>query len=389
MKKRWLSLLLVFIFSFSTLSFAFGETIKDKQEQLNQVKDKIDDLQNKIEDVKDQKEDVLAEIDKISSEMDKLQNEINGINKQMGAVKAEIDQTNKNLEKAVKEYETEKGLYAERLRAMYINGSEGYPEVLLSSKSFSDFITNIDMVKKIMEYDKKILTEMKQKQDEIQKQKEKLESKQKELAQLQASVEQKKAALAKENAEKQKYYSKLKQDHAALEKMLDEEEEESRALSKEINRLLASAPSRGGGNTSYSGSKTGILKVSDIGRIPPITSPFGWRVHPILKVPKYHSGIDIGIPSGTPVYAMSDGTVIIARYYGSYGNTVVIDHGGGITSLYAHNSALLVSEGQQVKKGQMISKSGSTGRSTGPHLHFEVRQNGDPINPMPYYVVGQ
>lgn len=138
----------------------------------------------------------------------------------------------------------------------------------------------------------------------------------------------------------------------------------------------------------YAIDSTGIIRMMDIGYVPKITAEFGMRFHPILHINKMHTGIDIRVPLDTPVYAMADGIVIISESYPNYGNLIGIDHGCGIISLYAHNSKLLVLEGEWVKKGQMITRSGSTGYSTGPHLHFEVRKNGKPINPRTYFTIG-
>jgi murein DD-endopeptidase MepM/ murein hydrolase activator NlpD len=115
-----------------------------------------------------------------------------------------------------------------------------------------------------------------------------------------------------------------------------------------------------------------------------ITSGFGWRTHPILGYQRFHAGVDFGADYGTVIYAADSGTVIFAGWYGGYGNAVIIDHGGGITTLYGHSSELYVAEGQTVQRGQAIAAVGSTGLSTGPHLHFEVRENGEPVDPMAY-----
>jgi murein DD-endopeptidase MepM/ murein hydrolase activator NlpD len=270
------------------------------------------------------------------------------------------------------------------MKAMYINGPSGYLDVLLSAENFSDFISRADVIKTIMQYDKNLMLEMKEKQENIASKKEDLEKKKAQLVSLQKDYSVKKSTLDKANSQKEAYYSKLEQDQKSLEKALKAEEEASKLLEKQIKALLAKK------NTGkFSGSTTGILRVSDIGHMPPITSQYGMRYHPVLKVYKLHTGVDLGVPSGTPVYSMADGEVIMAEYNSAYGNVVVISHGGGITSLYAHNSKLLVKEGDKVKKGQLISKSGSTGYSTGPHLHFEVRKDGTPIDPNPYLIIGK
>jgi murein DD-endopeptidase MepM/ murein hydrolase activator NlpD len=383
MKKRWVSFALVLFLSFSSFSNVFADELANQKDKLGDVQEKIEELKEQINEVKDEKKDVLADINKINADVDKLQNEITSMNKQITSVKSEITQANKELDTAVEDYENARELYAQRLKAMYISGPSGYLEILMTSQSFSDFISNTDVVKKVIEYDKKLLLKMQEQQKEIQNKKAKLEHKKKSLDGLQAGLNDKKSQLTAANAERQKQYNQLKTNEAALAKALDAQVAESKKLEEEIRKLTA-----GSSGGKYSGA-TGILKRSDLGYTPRITSAFGMRFHPVLKVYKLHTGIDLGIGSGTPIYSMSSGKVIISSYSSGYGNYVVVDHGGGISSLYAHLSSRLVSVGTSVAKGELIAKSGNTGWSTGPHLHFEVRQNGDPINPEPYYILGQ
>ena len=381
--------------SMSTLAFA-GEVDKKKNE-LNNSQNKMDDLKDKISDVKDEKQDVLTQLKKLESQVTAIQNDINSLDNKIASKQTEIKQTNKNLEGAIADYNSQKDTYDQRVRAMYMNGPSGYLAILLDAENFSDFISRADITKKVMEYDINLLKEMKEKQEKIEAERNRLNAENDQLVKLQQDAKGKKSEICSINSQKKSYYDKLERDQKSYEMAFAEEERTSKQLKKEIQGILARSNSAnggsssrgGGGSVTYSGDKGGILRVSDIGGMPPVTSPFGYRYHPVLHVNKLHTGIDLGVATGTPVYAMADGVVIIAGYNAAYGNVVVINHGGGITSLYGHNSQLLVSVGQSVKKGQMISKSGSTGFSTGPHLHFEVDRGGTPIDPSPYLIIGK
>lgn len=386
MSKRWVSLLVAIIMIFSSLTTAFADDLSKKQNQLDDINDSINSLKHQIKSVKGEKSNVMVQISQLDKQIDKTENQISSLNAQVNQTNTYIKQAAVELNKTIEQYNGHKDLYHDRIRAIYINGPSGYLEIIFLAESFSDFMSRVDIVKKIMEYDIDLLQEMKKKQNEIEAQKEKLEQKKNQLQSIKNEVAAKKSQLNDANKKKKEYYSKLSRDQKSLERALAEEERMSKLLEKEIQNIIAS---QGNGNLVYKGNRSHILKVSDIGRYPKVTSGYGMRYHPVLHQNKMHTGIDYGVPSNTPVYAMAEGEVIIAKYLSGYGNTVVINHGSGITTLYAHNSSLLVSVGQKVKMGQKISKSGSTGYSTGPHLHFEVRKDGKPIDPSPYVIIGK
>ena len=383
-KKKFL-FLFILVFTFSTFSTVFADELNTKTNQLNNVKNNVNNIKGKINSVKSEKKDVLGDIDQIQGQINSTTSQIDNINGKIQSTQQSIQTEEKALLAATDDFNEEKDLYRDRVRALYMNGPSGYIEILLTSKSFSDFISRADSINMVIDFDKKLLKTMKEKQDTIQNKKAELEKVSSSLTNLNSQLASRQNELNNENSKKKSYYAQLDKNQDQLEKMLEAEEQEAKALQNQIRSIQAKLNH----NVKYSGSKTGILRVSDIGYVPKITSPFGMRFHPILKKYIMHYGIDIGVPSGTPVYSMADGVVIIAGYENGYGNVVVIDHGSGLTTLYAHNSRLLVSKGERVTKGQMISKSGSTGYATGPHLHFEVAINGTQINPEPYLIIGK
>ncbi len=386
MKKRWVSIGLALCLVFSSLSIAYADNLDDKKGQLQESQQNINGIKKRIDGVKKDKNTIYSQITKLEGQMNTIENELEGLNNQIDSTNNSISVTKKALETAIEELGDYKDLYSKRLRAMYMNGIPGYLEIILNSRSFSDFVSRIDIVKRIMEHDSNILVNMREKQESIESKKAELEVQKSKLVGLQQQSTNKKKQLTVVSRDKKALYSELNSNQKELEKALDAEVKESKEIEAEIKAIMAASQNS---NLAYNGKRYNILKNSEAGRTIRVNSPFGNRLHPVLKVYKLHTGIDFGVPSGTPVYSMADGEVIISKYSSGYGYYVVVNHGSGITTLYAHNSKLLVKVGDKVKGGQVIAKSGNTGYSTGPHMHFEVRKNGTPINPEPYVIIGK
>ena len=219
------------------------------------------------------------------------------------------------------------------------------------------------IVKKIVKQDKEILTELDENKQKIEDKKNQIEKKKVEQEDL-------KLLLEKDN-------ESLNNDKIEVEKLKDELEKEENALELEIEKISSQSVVSEDSQVISSGS----WPVPGYSRI---SSPYGYRIHPIFNTKKMHTGIDIPAPTGTPAVSIDQGKVIFSGTKGGYGKTIMIQHDDGKVTLYAHNSELIVSVGQRVQKGQVVSKIGSTGNSTGPHLHFEVRINGKHVNPVPY-----
>ncbi len=349
------------------------------QDKLNALKSERDAMQGGIKDTQSQLEQGKQKVKNLEQEIKNLDNriyntevEINQLGLQINDTKTKITEALDRLQKKQEELNAQNDALNMRLRSMYKNGDIGMLSVLLGSGSLSDLMTNMDMVQRIYDSDARLLQSLEDQYVVINQEKQELLDLKAELLDLQEQAEAKKKSLEEDQAYAAKKREEVAASNKDLEAQIDAMKKEADALSAQIKLLQSSRAYVGGAMMWPSQSSTRV------------TSPFGNRLHPILKVYKLHTGIDIGAASGTNILAANDGTVISAGYNNSYGYMVMLDHGGGIVTLYAHCSKLLVSKGDVVARGQVIALIGSTGMSTGPHLHFEVRINGVYKNPLEY-----
>ena len=343
--------------------------LEDAQKKQEEIQQQIKNTDEKISANTAEKKKLDTEINHVQAEIDSLNSRINDINEKIANNELELEAAEKDSQEQFESYKARASLMIER-------GGVSYLEVILQSKSFSDLLSRITFVKEIAKYDSEKLAELKKIEEKIQNIKQELEQDKNELVTLRQNEEKQMSALAQKRSESQSIIDSLKNDKSAFEAALKEQEAAEAAARAEIARLAQSSSSSG---TQYSG---GVMAVPAGG---PITSYYGWRIHPVTGKQKLHTGMDFGAAYGTDIIAAEAGTVIVAGYNtGGYGNYVVIDHGGGVTTLYGHASSLCVSSGQYVSRGQVIAKVGSTGMSTGPHLHFEVLINGAHTDPLNY-----
>lgn len=360
----------------------------DSQAQLESVRNKIDQTQKQLSQKKQQEKSVLKDLQRTEEDLDSAQAKLGRItrdlratNQRVQSLQQQLAMAQANLKAAEKNLSGHYDRFSRRLRALYEAGSASYLEIIFTSNSFSDLVVRAELLQRLMASDVKMFNEVKEYKERVEAEKARIENLQQELQQRQTEI----ASLQKSSQvetnqiktkvrERETKLRKIQNERKAYEQALDELEADSRRLESFIR-----GNTKSGSSTPQASAKGMLWPVRG-----PITSPFGWRVHPILRTKRFHSGYDIGVPHGTPVAAAAGGTVILSGWAGGYGKTVIIDHGGGISTLYGHNSTLLVSEGQKVKAGQTIAKAGSTGLSTGPHCHFEVRRNGEPIDPGPW-----
>lgn len=373
MKNKKICLILIIILTINLLaSFVYASGISQDKEKLEETNEKIDSLKNQINNNKNETNKVTSEIKSLDKKIDKVEQELEQVQNELSELNKDIENTKTELSEAENNINDKQDTLESRLRVMYKNGTIGYLEVLLSSERISDFLTRLDLVQSIIDYDVNLLKYMKEQRQIIEEKKDKLITQQSSLSLAKQEVNKKKNELVSANRQKEIRMSQLKKDRVKMEKQYDQLNDLAKKIEEEIRKKQLAAKYAGGDMTWPA---PGYYR---------ITSPFGNRIHPIFKVKKLHTGIDIGAPYGAKIVAANSGVVQYSGWLGGYGKVVIIDHGGGITTLYAHNSRLLVSAGQKVSKGQAVSKAGSTGYSTGAHLHFEVRKNGVYTNPVPW-----
>lgn len=362
----------------------FGGEIKTNaassvQTKINDAVKKKQEAKKNIEEAKQKKSNETKEKEKLDDEIDVLGAELNEIE----AIISEAERVIAEKEAEIADYEAQitenDQKFRARLRAMDENNTATYIDILLSAESISDFFTKVETIKEISEHDQGIINNMIELKNGVVASKTEVETRRDEQLEAKSMVEKKKAALNAKIAEKSNMIKKLEKDIEAYKRV----EEEQERLENQLKASLQSSLSKSSSAVSpkyVNGAFSWPAPASYN-----ITSPYGYRIHPVYKTKKFHSGIDIGAGYGTAVVAANGGTVTMAGWNGGYGNCIVIDHGGGLATLYGHMSSISVSKGASVSKGQQIGKVGSTGVSTGPHLHFEALKNGSTTDPMAYF----
>ncbi|XOQ53200.1 MAG: Murein DD-endopeptidase MepM and murein hydrolase activator NlpD, containing LysM domain [Succiniclasticum sp.] len=353
---------------------AYASAIDDKRQELENAQQKAGQARERARKAGATVEVAKNRLGEVMAQLHQVQTEINALQKKANALQAAIDKNKAVLAKKKAEMAERMKIYKARLRDIYEHGQINYLDVLLGAKDFGDFASRMYLLQKIIRSDLSLVEAVQREAAEIEARQKELDTQMEDIKKDRAALEEKKAAA-----------EKIRQERARL---LYQAEEEKRSSESEYQRMIAisenikamiqsmeaaaSMPS-GGGSGSFMWPCSG-----------PITSYYGWRTHPIFRTRRYHSGMDIAVDTGTPIHAAAAGTVIYSGWMGGYGYCVMISHGGGLVTLYGHNSRLAVGEGQRVSQGQVVAYAGSTGYSTGPHCHFEVRLHGEVTNPMNY-----
>ena len=325
------------------------------------------------------KKNITKKIKKLDEKISNSQQELDELNKKIEDLENSSEEVEKKLKTAEENYDKQKKLLDSYLVAVQESSDTQYLDVLLSSKNISEFLSNYFLITELANSQVELLEDMQNKKNEIQQSKEKLDKNKEDLAVIKANQTKTATVLANTKTVRENFISKLSDQEKDIQSKIDEYYAQFNAINSEILQLA-----QGGIATQYIGGELAW----PVPGYTVISSNYGMRTHPITGVYKLHTGVDIRAPLGATFIAANDGIVTKASYNGAYGNMVIIDHGGGVSTLYAHGSEILVQVGQTVKRGEPVLKVGSTGYSTGPHAHFEVRLNGVVTNPMPYITNG-
>jgi murein DD-endopeptidase MepM/ murein hydrolase activator NlpD len=363
----------------SALSDLNNELAKVKKQaaQSQKKRDAATQLAKTLKATKDQE---VKNKDAILTEIAKQTKKLNGLKKQKNEVTLDLYATADQLDEANVRVKSRDGHLRSRLRLMYMNGSVSYMDVLFSSTSFSDFLDRFLALQSIVGQDKEILEQNKADQVIITEKKKEKETNLALLSNLTVQEEAAKDKLFNQEQQKEVVIASIDQKAKQADEISEEQEKELIALALQNAELNKKIKKEIANSFKYSGGKLAWPVPSRNN----ISSGFGYRIDPISHTRKLHKGIDIPAPKGTTVIAAESGDVLIASEVSGYGKTVVIDHGNGLWTWYGHNSALFVEEGDKVKRGEKIAEVGSTGDSTGNHLHFEVRKNQVAVTPLPY-----
>ncbi|AFY54780.1 membrane-bound metallopeptidase [Rivularia sp. PCC 7116] len=364
------------------------------------AKQSINKLKQERKQIQKQHQNVIKEKKRLNNLQQEAEKRLGGLEENLQTTNSQIEDSERRLEIATQRLEqfqadlaASQVSYAQRqastvARLKYLQRSpisQGWA-VLLQSRNLNDFFSRRRNLKLVYQADQKVLAQLTQEAIEIKNKKTDVERKKNEISLIRQQLFAQKADYKGQAELQSELIQRLNGDRLALDAARMQLEKDSLSVANLIQKKVAEEQARIAAAKARSKPRN-FVRGSGIMALPSngyISSPYGWRSHPVLGRGRLHTGIDFAANYGSTIRAADSGTVIYSGWYGGYGKTVIINHGKGITTLYAHSSKLYVKSGASVKRGQAISAIGSTGLSTGPHLHFEVRKNGRPVNPANY-----
>ncbi len=378
----------------TSMSSITSDSIKQKQQQIKDAekekqayKNSVTDLQKLKKQLETEKSDLKKYIKELDTNLSELEKNVEDLKQKVSDKEFEIEAMTQELEAAIKTEESQYAAMIVRVRLLYEQNDNYVLEALLSVGSFKDLMNRADYMEKVMNYDREMWENYKQIREYVALCKEELEAEKETLDEAKIALDEQQKALedliAQKNRDLDAYQSDINNKEASIaeyEAMIKEEDETIKALELAIAEEKKALLAASGSVLKYDG---GMFKFP-LATYSRVSDDYGYRIHPILKVEQFHNGVDFASPKGTAIYAAYDGKVVAADYNSSMGNYVMIDHGDNLYTIYMHASSLCCEKGDIVVKGETIAKVGSTGRSTGNHLHFSVRLNGEYVSPWNY-----
>ena len=375
-RKIFITTLILLLLACSYFSIVIkAETLEEQKEKVQNDKETAE---NRLQYVQDELSVSHLQIQELDDTIRQAETEMQELENDLEILQEKIDITTIDLNEIEEKYEINEKLLEERIVVMYETGDVTYLEVLFNSANLVDFLSNYYTIQEIVKCDTDLLKQIQEEKDKVEEYKKSLDENKKELRTKKAKAEQLAVINQNNKVKKEKAIQTLSEEELRLQEKIEEYKSEQDRI--ELFIRLAS------GEYEYTGDYTGGIMAWPVAKSGTyISSGYGMREHPIQGIIKKHTGIDIANAGyGAPVIAAADGIVTMAGSYGGYGNCVMINHGNGVFTLYGHGQTILTEVGKEVKKGDLIMEVGSTGVSTGPHLHFEVRVNGKIVDPMPY-----
>lgn len=393
-RRSWIALLLVICMVFSMLPNVFAKTSSEIQDEIDALEDQADEIAAQREELEGQiaetKEEMVSFSDKklqIDREAELLRQTVENINSQIHEYSALIAERQAELDDLEAQHEDLMHRYQMRMRTIQERGPISIWNVILSADSFSDMISDNIMVEEIAAADQRMLQELQDSAQKILEAKEELANQKGVLEEKRMEMDDAQAQLDQKRAEAEQMLVELNENKERLAAEVAEWEAQEAILAEEIakkEKEYTAARLVETGGEAYIYTESGFIFPVSTSGFACLSSPYGMRTNPVTGVYCLHNGVDFAANMGTPIFASKSGVVTTACLGGGWGNYVVINHGDGFSSLYAHMTYYIVSEGEYVEQGETIGYVGSTGNSTGPHLHFTIFYDGNSVNPMNY-----
>ncbi len=352
------------------LTYAYALNDPDQHNRLLQIEQEKQELQERLEQTVEKEKNVLFKVSQLRTELRKKQGDFQFVSQRLNKQQGRVGQLQRSLAQSSQSLKTHRQAFSQRMREIYMSQNLGYLTFLFSANGWDQLVQHQYTFQRMIELDTGLLERMNKEYQALKRRRDYLRQEELELNKLKQNLVGTMQDISYKETLQSAFKEKLRQEREAYERRLEELERTSHEIEQMLQRI---APGNRLG--------TGEMIMPARGWL---SSYFGNRRHPIFKVVKFHTGIDVAAPRGRKIVAADSGKVVHAGWWGGYGQATIIDHGDGLTTVYAHQSRIVVTPGQIVSRGETIGYVGSTGNSTGPHLHFEVRKNGKPVDPMGY-----